>query len=134
MTILVVEDDQDTREFIVLLLELARYQVVEAGSGGAALATIVQKPVHAMLLDMRLPDMDGIDVCRQCRALGYSDIPIILMTADIATEITTRATDAGVTAYLNKPFDPQALIDLLEALPASLSIRRRTQTSGREMR
>lgn len=118
-TILVVEDDHDTREFIVLLLELASYHVVEAATGQSAIAAIGQQPIHGVLLDMRLPDMDGLAVCQHYRADGYTDIPIILVTADIASDITNKAKAAGVTACINKPFEPQALIDQLKHLIGS---------------
>ncbi len=118
-TILVVEDDTDTREFIVMLLGLAGYQTLEAGSGAAALSMIAEHPVQAMTLDLRLPDMDGLAVCRHLRTHGYPDLPIILVTADRTPNLGRSAAKAGVTAVIEKPFAMDALLDqLTRLLPA----------------
>ncbi|MDQ5853491.1 MAG: response regulator [Chloroflexota bacterium] len=109
-TILVVDDDFDTREFLVLLVDDAGYHVVEAASGAAALAAVAAQPVHAIVLDLRLPDMDGLAVCRHLRADGYPDLPIILVTADQTPGLARRADEAGVTTMLAKPFAPEALL------------------------
>lgn len=115
-TILVVEDDPDTREFIVMLLSFAGYHTLEAASGGRALTTIAEQTVQVIVLDFRLPDMDGLTVCRHLRANGYSDVPIILVTADRALDLELRAKEAGVTTLLAKPFQPEALLDRLAGL------------------
>src|SRR5919199_4361545 len=118
-TILVVEDDADTREFIVMLLSMVGYQTLEAGSGAAALSTIAEHPVQAMTLDLRLPDMDGLAVCRHLRANGYPDLPIILVTADRTPNLDRGAAEAGVTAVIEKPFPMDALLEqLTRLLPA----------------
>ena len=118
-TILVVDDDFDTREFLVLLVGDAGYHVVEAASGAAVLAAVAAQPVHAIVLDLRLPDMDGLAVCRQLRAHGHRDLPIILVTADHTPDLKRRAGEAGVTAMLAKPFTPEELLERLRmVLPA----------------
>ena len=118
-TILVVEDDTDTREFIVMLLSLAGYRTLEAGSGAAALSMIAGQPVQAITLDHRLPDMDGLEVCRHLRANGYPDIPIILVTADRTPNLDRNAGAAGVTAVIEKPFPMAALPNQLARLLAA---------------
>ena len=118
-TILVVEDDADTREFIVMLLSMVGYQTLEAGSGAAALSTIAEHPVQAMTLDLRLPDMDGLEVCRHLRAHGYPDLPIILVTADRTPNLGRDAAKAGVTDVIEKPFAPEALEKRIEGLLAA---------------
>ena len=115
-TILVVEDDTDTRKFIVMLLDLAGYQTREAASGAAALHTLAAHPVHAITLDLRLPDLDGLAVCRHLRATGYPELPIILITADRTPNLARDATAAGVTAVIEKPFPPHALLEQLTQL------------------
>ena len=115
-TILVVEDDADTREFVVILLSLAGYQTLEAGSGEAALSMIAEHPVQAMTLDLRLPDMDGLEVCRHLRAHGYPDLPIILVTADRTPNLGRDAAEVGVTDVIGKPFAPEELEKRLEGL------------------
>ena len=118
-TILVVEDDTDTREFIVMLLSTDGYRTLEAASGEAAISMIARQPVQAMTLDLRLPDMDGLAVCRHLRANGYPDLPIILVTADRTPNLDRGAAEAGVTAVIEKPFPMDALLEqLTRLLPA----------------
>jgi CheY-like chemotaxis protein len=118
-TILVVEDDTDTREFIVMLLNLAGYHTLEASSGAAALSTISGQSVQAITVDLRLPDMDGLEISRHLRANGHPDLPIILVTADRAPNLDHSAAEAGVTAVIEKPFPMEALLDqLTRLLPA----------------
>jgi CheY-like chemotaxis protein len=116
--ILVVDDDEDTREFILLLLGMACYHTLEANSGGAALAVVAAQPVRAIVLDLRLPDMDGFAVCRHLRANGHPDLPILLVTADGRPELERRTRDAGVTSVLRKPFPPEMLTERLRSLLA----------------
>jgi DNA-binding response OmpR family regulator len=115
-TILVVEDDGDTSEFFADLLDFAGYHTHVAASGTAALAAFPQQPIHLVLLDRRLPDMDGLDVCRTLRHTGAATVPIILLTADHSPDLGARAQEAGITAYLPKPVDPQVLLDRIAAL------------------
>jgi len=117
---LIVEDDADTRELIVMLLDIAGYQTLEAASGAAALAAIAGQRVQGILLDLRLPDFDGLAVCRHVRANGHPDLPILMMTANQTPNVECRAREAGVTAFLAKPFAPGALRERLTSmLPAS---------------
>ena len=116
VTILIVEDDPATSEFFADLLDFAGYHAQVAASGTAALAAFPQEPIHLVLLDRRLPDMDGLDVCRTLRHSGAATVPIILLTADHSPDLGARAQDAGITAYLPKPVDPQVLLDRIAAL------------------
>jgi len=124
LPILVVDDDQATREFIVLLLNLERYQTLQAASGEAALATVAAQPVQAVVLDLRLPDLDGFAVCRQLRATGYAGLPVILITADDTPQLEHQAAAAGVTAVLRKPFLPEALLERLADIVAPTGAER----------
>ena len=69
--------------------------------------------MRAVLLDLRLPDLDGFAVCRQLRATGHGDLPIILVTADHTAHLERQAVDIGVTSVLRKPFLPEALLERL---------------------
>lgn len=115
-TILVVEDDPATSEFLVDLLSLEGYATRVATSGSAALEALVEQPASVVLLDRRLPDMDGLAVCRQIRHQIDAAVPIILMTADYSAELEAVARTAGVSAYLPKPFAPDVLLDRVAAL------------------
>lgn len=116
LTVLVVDDDLDTREFIVELLSFAGYHTLEAAFGAAALDVLAGQAVQGIVLDLRLPDMDGLAVCRQIRATGRRDLPIILVTADQTLDVKRRADEAGVTTLLAKPFDPEELLERLETV------------------
>jgi two-component system response regulator MprA len=118
LPILVVEDDQATREYLVLLLALEGYATVEAASGAATLATVATQPLQAVLLDLRLPDLDGFTVCRQLRALGHGALPILLITADHAPQLERQAADVGVSGVLRKPFEPAEVLTALAAIGA----------------
>ncbi len=118
-TILVVEDDADTREFIVMLLSSAGYATLEAASGAAALTTMATHPARAILLDLRLPDMDGLAVCRYLRANGYPTVPILLVTAERRPLLDRNVANAGATGLLSKPFAPDALLEQLMRLVPS---------------
>jgi DNA-binding response OmpR family regulator len=116
VTILIVEDDLATSEFFADLLDFAGYHTRVAASGTAALAAFPQQPIHLVLLDRRLPDMDGLDVCRTLRHSGAVTVPIILLTADHSRALGDTARAAGITAYLSKPVDPHVLLDRIAAL------------------
>lgn len=113
--ILVVEDDEATSEFLVDLLSLEGYTTRVAASGSAALKQLAAHPASVVLLDRRLPDMDGLALCRQIRQSIDATVPIILLTADYGAELEAAAHDAGVTDYLPKPFPPDVLLDRIAA-------------------
>ena len=115
-TILIVDDDVDTADFFAELLEMEGYQTRIAGSGREALAALDERPVHLILLDHRLPDMNGLEVCRQIRYAGNLSLPILLVTADSTHGLAMTARAAGVTAYLPKPMRNDDLLDQIAAL------------------
>lgn len=110
-TILVVEDDEVTRSFEEELLLLDGYTVLSAASGAAALAHIAAAPIAVILVDYRLPDIDGVTLCRRLREQVGQDVPIILVTADRGPGLEGVARDAGATGFLLKPFLPLDLLD-----------------------
>ena len=116
VTILIVEDDPATSEFFADLLDFVGYHTRVAASGTAALAVFPQQPIHLVLLDRRLPDMDGLDVGRALCASSTATVPIILLTADHSPDLGARAQEASITTYLPKPVDPQVLLDRIAAL------------------
>ena len=122
-TILVVEDDTDTRKFYEALLRAAGYKVLSASSGQQTRAMMAARPFDGVLLDYRLPDTIGsrlpetigLDLCRELRAALGPDVPIVLVTAGRDPMLEPRAYAAGATAFLGKPFDPDVLLALLAA-------------------
>ncbi len=116
ISILVVEDDLETREFYEVLLVTEGYHVVAASTGEAALAHLSDSPVNGIVLDRRLPDFDGVDLCRLLRQRVAPSVPIIFVTADRDPALETRARMAGITEFLLKPFRPMDLLDHVQRL------------------
>jgi DNA-binding response OmpR family regulator len=114
--ILVVEDDPDTREMLVELLEFEGYSVVEAETGADALQEIARQTVSAVLLDLRLPDIDGYTVCQRIRAGDQKSVPILIVSAEREPTSVAKARSAGADDYLAKPFAPDVLFNRLRVL------------------
>ena len=91
------------------------YDVRVAGGGGEALASVERSVPDVLVLDVAMPALDGIDVCRRLRAKGLV-LPILLLTARDSVEDRVRGRDAGADDYVVKPFAPQELTARLRAL------------------
>ncbi len=103
-TILVVDDDEGTTGLMIIALRKAGYTIVKAGDGAQALQAVQQFHPHLILLDIMMPDIDGIEVCRQIRAnTAVSQIPIIIVTVLNSEEHRRSALEAGADDYLTKP-------------------------------
>jgi two-component system response regulator MprA len=113
--VLVVDDDRPLRDVLRRSLAVAGYDVVLAESGGAALTAVTHEQPDALVLDIGLPDIDGLDVCRLLRAEG-NRVPILILTARDAVADRIDGLDAGADDYLVKPFDIDELRARLRAL------------------
>ncbi len=102
--VLVVEDDQRIRASIRRALAYEGYRAFEAGDGESALVTVRDDPPDLILLDLNLPGIDGIEVCRRIRDAGDT-MPIIMITARDAVSDRVVGLDSGADDYLVKPFD-----------------------------
>lgn len=100
--VLVVEDDRTMRSVLYLALRGRGYDVVEASNGSQALAKCREAAPHLMILDLGLPDMDGVDVAESVRR--QHELPIIMLSARGEEEHQIRALDAGANDYVTKPF------------------------------
>lgn len=100
--ILVVEDDDTIRRLLKVSLRTEGYRVSEASTGAAALALVEANAPSLVLLDLGLPDRDGMDVLARVRSLGGT--PVIVVTARSQDELKVRALDAGADDYVVKPF------------------------------
>jgi two-component system response regulator MprA len=107
--ILVVDDDALIRRMLERTLRAEGYDVRSAADGGTALAAIERSVPDAMLLDVAMPGMDGLAVCRRVREKGLA-LPILLLTARDAVEDRVHGLDAGSDAYLVKPFAVEELL------------------------
>src|SRR5690348_8109070 len=120
MRILVVDDDRAVRESLRRSLEFNGYQVDLASDGQAALDAVTAQRPDAMVLDVMMPRLDGLEVCRRLRG-GGDDLPILVLTARDAVSDRVAGLDAGADDYLPKPFALEELLARLRAL-----LRRRT--------
>ncbi|MEU7815504.1 response regulator transcription factor [Pseudonocardia sp. NPDC049154] len=120
MRILVVDDDRAVRESLRRSLAFNGYQVDLASDGLAALEAVDTQRPDAMVLDVMMPRLDGLEVCRRMRAAG-DELPILVLTARDAVSDRVAGLDAGADDYLPKPFALEELLARLRAL-----LRRRT--------
>ncbi len=112
--ILVVEDEERIRQFLQRGLTFEGYRVDAAADGPTGLDLARDNPPDLVLLDVMLPEMDGIEVCRRLRATG--DVPILMLTAKEAIEDRVQGLDAGADDYLVKPFSFDELLARVRAL------------------
>ncbi|GJI94770.1 DNA-binding response regulator [Duganella caerulea] len=118
--ILLVEDDPRLAEMLTEYLSQAAFRVTHAPNGRVALEHIAAGDVDAVILDLMLPDMDGLDVCRQLRAT--SDIPVLMLTARGDAIDRIIGLEIGADDYLPKPFEPRELLARVRAI-----LRRRVE-------
>jgi DNA-binding response OmpR family regulator len=105
--VLVVDDDRTVREVVVSYLRAHRHDVVEAADGEDALRTMRESPPDLVVLDLMLPGIDGLEVCRRLRLAG--DVPIIMLTALGAETDRVAGLERGADDYVTKPFSPREL-------------------------
>jgi two-component system chemotaxis response regulator CheY len=119
-TIMTVDDALTMRKVISFTLKGAGYDVVEAQDGVAALGALRTKPVDAIISDVNMPNMDGLELTRQLRQIpAFSRTPIILLTTESDPEIKNRGRAAGATGWIVKPFQPDQLLAVMSrVLPA----------------
>lgn len=104
--ILIVDDDWITREVMQATLESAGYRVFEASSGARALELLAESPPDLILLDVRMPGLDGFETCQRIKANPRTQhIPVLLMTGLEHDDAKQRALEAGVDDFITKPFD-----------------------------
>jgi two-component system response regulator MprA len=115
MRILVVDDDRAVRESLRRSLQFNGYQVDLATDGHQALDAVTQRRPDAMVLDVMMPRLDGLEVCRRLRSTG-DDLPILVLTAREAVSDRVAGLDAGADDYLPKPFALEELLARVRAL------------------
>ncbi|MGH9041338.1 MAG: adenylate/guanylate cyclase domain-containing protein, partial [Acidimicrobiia bacterium] len=104
--VLVVDDDAGNRDLLVRWLARLGYRTLEAGDGLAALEVLATHAVDVMLLDLRMPGLDGFGVLERCRAdPNLAEVPTLMISASGETESAVRAIGMGAVDYLSKPFD-----------------------------
>ncbi|GIK37104.1 MAG: DNA-binding response regulator [Chloroflexota bacterium] len=114
--ILVVDDDKKTVDLIRLYLEKDGYRVLVAYDGQQALELARQKRPDLVVLDLMLPQVDGLDICRTLRVRAGSKVPIIMLTARTTEEDKLLGLDLGADDYVTKPFSPRELLARVRAV------------------
>jgi DNA-binding response OmpR family regulator len=120
--ILVVDDDPKTVELVKLYLERDGYSVVVAYDGLSALRVFREELPHLVILDLMLPGIDGVEICRLLRA--ESEVPIIMLTARTQDRDKMTGLDTGADDYVTKPFSPGELAARVRALFRRLPFER----------
>ncbi|MFZ4755984.1 MAG: response regulator transcription factor [Miltoncostaeaceae bacterium] len=115
MRVLVVDDEEAVRTAVRRALTLAGYEVEMAADGEEALASLAERAPDAIVLDILMPGVDGIEVCRRLRAAG-DRTPVLMLTARDAVGDRVAGLDAGADDYMVKPFALQELLARLRAL------------------
>ena len=121
VTVVLIEDDRQIRRYVRVSLESEAMRVFEAETGQSGLAMTASARPDLVIVDLGLPDMDGLDVIRQLRA--WSAVPVIVLTARTREEEKVRALDAGADDYLTKPF---GIAELLARIRAHLRRQERS--------
>jgi DNA-binding response OmpR family regulator len=113
-TVLVVEDESSIASFVALYLKNAGYKVRNVGTGEAALEQVAAERPHLIVLDLMLPDIDGIEVCRRIRKT--SEVPILMLTARDEDVDKIIGLEVGADDYLTKPFNPRELVARVKSI------------------
>jgi DNA-binding response OmpR family regulator len=115
--VLVVEDDRDIAELVARYLEKAGFTVETLSSGRDALAAIAQRPPDLLVLDLMLPHVDGLEICRAARSNARTAaMPIIVLTARAEESDRIAGLEIGADDYMGKPFSPNELVARVRAL------------------
>ncbi len=107
--VLVAEDDTTNQLLVRDLLSRRGVRVTLAATGTEAVAAVVRGDFDIVLMDVRMPEMDGLDACRRIRALPNGGLPIVALTANALAEERDRCMAAGMDGYLTKPLEPETL-------------------------
>lgn len=118
--LLVVDDEKQSRKLIALVLQRQGYDVVEAENGPEALELALQDPPDLILLDLMMPDMNGVEVTEHLRgSAATANVPIVMFTARGMVDDKVKGFAAGVDDYLTKPVHPAELTTRIKSLLAS---------------
>ena len=128
-SVLVVEDEASIASFVSLYLKNAGYEVRTASNGSEALASAQSDQPSLIVLDLMLPDIDGIEICRRLRQ--KSDVPILMLTARDEDVDKIIGLEVGADDYMTKPFNPRELVARVKSiLRRSTSDRRKDPESA----
>jgi len=127
-SVLVVEDESSIASFVALYLKNAGYAVRTAATGGEALSSVAAQQPDLIVLDLMLPDIDGIEVCKRIRQ--RSDLPILMLTARDEDVDKIIGLEVGADDYLTKPFNPRELVARVKSILRRAAPARRERESA----
>ena len=123
LSVLVVDDEPMTRNLLRMILSHAGYAIYEAEDGLDALEKVKNHAPDLVILDVMMPVMDGIDVCRAVRGdAATADLPIIMLSAYANSEAVEDSMKAGANKYLTKPISRKKLLEEVNALLATTAV------------
>jgi len=115
--VLVVDDEDMTRQMIVMLLTMDGHQSVEAENGVEALEQVAKHHPDAIILDVMMPEMDGITMCKKLRANpATASIPVLMLSGRSQINAEQEGLEAGANAYMKKPMDPNEMLVILKKI------------------
>src|SRR6059036_3199776 len=126
-TVLVIEDEGSIASFVSLYLKNAGYGVRTAATGTEALSQVATQMPGLIVLDLMLPDIDGIEVCKRIRQT--SDVPILMLTARDEDVDKIIGLEVGADDYLTKPFNPRELVARVKSILRRSAPERRERES-----
>ena len=116
-TVLIVDDEPNIVQLVRITLEMASVRVLEAADGASALDQALAERPDLVLLDVDLPDLSGLEVCRRLKGEErMANTKIVMLTAAAQQDDVARGLAAGADQYLTKPFSPVRLLSLVEQL------------------
>jgi DNA-binding response OmpR family regulator len=130
--ILIIDDEASLRQTLARILQRAGFEVTTAVSGKDGLTLVVEQPFDLIYLDIRMPDVSGLDLLRTIHA-KLPDLPIILFTAQPDVNSAIEALRRGATDYLLKPLNPQTVIDRTRAILENQQKERRKREIQRQI-
>ncbi len=115
VSILLVDDSVTMRKMVAYTLTCVGHMVQQAGDGDEALRVISSQPADLIITDINMPKMDGIALIKALRLLpDYQSTPILVLTTEIDASKKNQAKQAGATAWIEKPFDPDDLLSIID--------------------
>ena len=114
-TILTIDDSASVRQMVSMTLTAAGHSIIEAADGAEGYTKAIAQPVHAVLTDLNMPVMNGIEFIRKYRQHPSSKgVPIILLTTESDEELKRQAKEAGATGWIVKPFKQEQLVAVIK--------------------
>lgn len=113
--VLIVDDENNVRRLVAATLSGGDYQVLQARDGIEAMALIRRERPAVVLLDIQMPGLDGVEVCKQVKSdPALKETMVVMLTAQAQMEARRRATAAGADTFLTKPFSPLQVLEIVE--------------------